>query len=71
MVALAAPTVLGAIHEVETRTMALETRAFTRPGRATVLRPPHDSAAQRLARWAVALALLLLAVGRVTGTLPC
>ena len=27
VVALAAPTVLGAIHEVETRTMALETRA--------------------------------------------
>ena len=51
VVALAAPTVLGAIHEVETRTLALETRAFTRPGRATVLRVPRDSRSQRLGRW--------------------
>ncbi len=49
VVAVAAPTVLGALREVETRTLALETRGFTRPGRPTVLWPPHDSGAQRAA----------------------
>lgn len=71
LVALAAPTVLSAVRETETRTLALETRGFTRPGRATVLKVPHDSNAQRVLRWGVLLGLVLLALARVTGTLPC
>lgn len=71
IVAIAAPTVLGAVSEVEARTLALETRGFTRPGRPTVLRVPRDSATQRFARWAVAGAVVVLAVGRVVGVLPC
>jgi energy-coupling factor transport system permease protein len=71
VLAVAAPTVLGAVREVETRTLALETRGFTRPGRHTVLWPPHDSGLQRLARWGVTAGLLLLALARVTGVLPC
>jgi energy-coupling factor transport system permease protein len=71
IVAIAGPTVLGAVSEVETRTLALETRGFTRPGRPTVLRVPRDSAGQRFARWAVAGAVVALAVGRVVGMLPC
>lgn len=71
VVAIAAPTVIGAIGEVETRTLALETRGFTRPGRATVLRVPSDSTAQRLGRWAMGLGLAGIVVGRIAGVLPC
>lgn len=69
--ALAVPTVLGAVREVETRTLALETRGFTRPGRVTVLQPPHDSTGQRVLRWGVFAALVAITLARVTGTLPC
>lgn len=71
VVAIAAPTVLGAIAEVETRTLALETRGFTRPGRATVLRVPNDGAAQRLGRWAMVAGVMTLMLARVAGVLPC
>ncbi len=71
VVAIAAPTVLGAIGEVETRTLALETRGFTRPGRVTVLRIPRDSTAQRLGRWAMVAGVVALAAARVAGVLPC
>lgn len=72
LLAVAVPTVLGSIHEVETRTLALETRGFTRPGPRTVLWPPHDSTAQRLSRWSIALALVLLGLLRLGGVaLPC
>ena len=71
VVAVAAPTVLSAVRETEMRTLALETRGFTRPGRPTVLRVPHDSSTQRVARWGVALTLVLLTLARATGALPC
>ncbi len=72
VLAVAAPTVLGAVREVETRTLALETRAFTRPGHHTVLWPPHDSAGQRVARWGILAALVVLFVARISGAqLPC
>lgn len=71
IVAITGPTVLGAIGEVETRTLALETRGFTRPGRATVLRVPHDSTVQRVARWVMIAGLAALLVARVAEVLPC
>jgi energy-coupling factor transport system permease protein len=71
LVAVAAPTVLGAIGEVETRTLALETRGFSRPGRPTLLWIPHDGPAQRVARWTVLLGLVALAAARLAGVLPC
>ncbi|MEX1296381.1 MAG: energy-coupling factor transporter transmembrane component T [Candidatus Limnocylindrales bacterium] len=71
LLAVSAPTVLGAIGEVETRTLALETRGFTRPGRPTVLRVPRDSGAQRVARWGLAAGVLALGIARVVGVLPC
>lgn len=72
IVALAVPTVLGAVAEVETRTLALETRGFSRPGRPTAMWEPNDGPVQRLARWAIAVALVALALGRLAGvTLPC
>jgi energy-coupling factor transport system permease protein len=71
LLAVSGPTVLGAIGEVETRTLALETRGFTRPGRPTVLRVPRDSGAQRLARWGLVVGVAVLAAARVAGWLPC
>lgn len=72
VVALAAPTVLGAVHEVETRTLALESRGFTRPGRPTALWTPTDGPAQRTARWGIAVGIIVLALARIAGlSLPC
>jgi energy-coupling factor transport system permease protein len=55
---LIGPVVFGALGEVEERAMALEARAFTAPGRRTLLRALPDSSRQRLMRW-------LLLVGSV------
>ena len=37
------PAILGSVAEIEERTMALEARGFTRPGRRTLLWHPPDS----------------------------
>jgi energy-coupling factor transport system permease protein len=71
LLALAGPTILGAFAEVETRTLALESRGFTRPGRPTLLWIPSDGAAQRLARWGVLAGVIVLAAARAAGVLPC
>ncbi len=70
IVPIVGPVILGAIAEVERRTLALEARGFGRPGRRTLLWEPPDSGAQRAARWAMVLALPLLAVLRATVGLP-
>ncbi len=66
---IAGPVVLGSIGEVEERTMALEARAFSRPGRRTLLWHPPDSGLQRAARWAMVLSLPVAAAARATGVL--
>ena len=66
---LAGPVLLGSITEVEERTMALESRGFTRPGRRTLLWWPADSARQRLARWLLVLAVPALVLARGLGWL--
>lgn len=54
--ALALPLVLSALHEVDERALALETRGL-RPGiRRTTLAPPHDPVVERAARWVLLLA---------------
>jgi energy-coupling factor transport system permease protein len=67
VVPIVGPVILGSIAEVEERTMALEARGFTRPGRRTLLWAPTDSAGQAIARWALLLGLVALVVIRVTG----
>jgi energy-coupling factor transport system permease protein len=67
VLAVAAPTVLGSLREVETRTLALESRGFTWPGRPTLLWTPHDGPWQRLLRWMVVLAVVTLVVARLFG----
>ena len=61
------PTIMGAINEVEERTLALEARGFTRPGRRTLLWSPADTGAQRLARWLVVGVVPLVLILRAGG----
>ena len=71
LVPLIGPVLFGALAEVEERTMALEARAFTAPGRRTILRALPDSGWQRTGRWLLlvgslaAVAVTLAAPGRL------
>lgn len=69
IVPLAGPVLLGSLAEIEERTMALEARGFTRPGRRTLLWHPADSRAQAVSRWLLLTAVPLLLVARATGWL--
>ena len=66
---LAGPLVLSALTEVEQRTMALEARAFSAPGRRTVLRPYPDSGLQRVLRWSLVVLTIVLLAAEVAGAL--
>ncbi|WP_067963168.1 energy-coupling factor transporter transmembrane component T family protein [Nocardiopsis trehalosi] len=58
---LMGPLLLGALTDVENRSIAMESRAFGRPVRPTAYTVVPDSAAQRAARWAMlALAVLVI-----------
>ena len=70
VVPLVGPVVLGALHEVERRSLALEARAFARPGSRQLLWAPRDTSGERIARWLFAAAFVLLVVGAATGALP-
>lgn len=65
LVPLTGPLVLSSIVDVEERAMALEARAFSRPGRKTSLLVLRDSLGQRLLRWAFLLIGLGLIVFRL------
>jgi len=67
---LAGPVVLGALHEVERRSLALEARAFSGPGARQLLWTPRDTNAERIARWLLAAAFLLVVAGAASGALP-
>src|SRR5437870_4590664 len=54
--ALALPLVLSALHDVDERALALETRGMVSGARRTPLAPPLDSAVERAARWALLVA---------------
>ncbi len=69
IVPLAGPVLLGALAEVEERTMALEARGFTRPGRRTLLWHPPDSTTQALVRWLLVAAVPALIALRAVGLL--
>jgi len=66
---VAGPLVLSALTEVEHRAMALEARAFTAPGRRTVLRAYPDSRAQRALRWGLVLLTMVLLASAFSGAL--
>ena len=67
---LVGPVLLSSLTEVEERSLALEVRAFGRPGRRDLLWCPPDRPAERLVRWLLALALLGLVVARALGAWP-
>jgi energy-coupling factor transport system permease protein len=67
--ALTAPALLSSVAEVEERSLALEARAFDRPGRRAPLWTPADSPRQRVVRWLLAGGVVALAVARATGVL--
>ena len=70
IVPIVGPVILGSIAEVEERTLALEARGFTRPGRRTLLWAPGDRAWEAVLRWALVIGLIGLIVLRLAGRLP-
>ncbi len=70
VVPLAGPLIISALSEVEERTMALEARAFSAPGRRTTLRPLPDSTTQRIVRWISGLGAIAVVAASLAGYLP-
>ena len=67
---LVGPVILSSLTEVEERSLALEVRAFGRPGRRQLLWRIPDSTAQLAARGVMLGALVLAIALRVTGAFP-
>lgn len=70
IVPLAGPVVIGALHQVEARSLALEARAFGRPGARHLLWAPADTATERAIRWLLMVAVVALIGAAATGNLP-
>ena len=66
---LVGPVVLGALHDVEARSLALEARGFGRQGPRHPLWAPPDAPVERLARWLLLAALAIAIAGAATGAL--
>jgi energy-coupling factor transport system permease protein len=67
---LVGPVVLSSLTEVEERSLALEVRAFGKPGRRELLWRIPDSGPQLAVRAVLLLALVAAVVARLTGTFP-
>lgn len=67
---LVGPVLLSSLTEVEERSLALEVRAFGRPGRRHLLWWPPDRPLERVARWLLVAALAGLITARVLGAWP-
>jgi energy-coupling factor transport system permease protein len=63
---LVGPLILSSLMEIEERAIALEARAFTRPGRRTSMVTLQDSRLQALARWTMLLLGVALIAMRAT-----
>jgi len=64
---LVGPVIIGALTDVEERSLALESRAFSRPGKRHLLWSMPDTTWQRGLRWVLLALLAAIAVARVTG----
>lgn len=64
---LVGPAVITSLTDVEERSLALESRAFSRPGRRHLLWSMPDSGAERVLRWLLLVGLVGVAVARVYG----
>jgi energy-coupling factor transport system permease protein len=69
LVALAGPLVIGALVDVDERTLALEARSFNAAGPKTSLRDVSDTALDRVLRWGTLLLLVALVAVRLAGAL--
>ncbi len=69
LVPLVAPLVLSSILELDERAMALEVRAFSRPGRRTNYVQLVDNSWQVSARWGMLLIAGLLILRRILGVI--
>jgi energy-coupling factor transport system permease protein len=67
---LVGPVILSSLTEVEERSLALEVRAFGRPGRRELLWSLPDRRAERAVRWGLGLVLVALVVARLGGWYP-
>ena len=67
---LVGPVILSSLTEVEERSLALEVRAFGKPGRRQLLWRMPDTTAQLLARVLLLAALLVAVLLRLTGSFP-
>ncbi|MBA2757084.1 MAG: energy-coupling factor transporter transmembrane protein EcfT [Chloroflexi bacterium] len=66
---LVGPVILGSLTDVEERSLALESRAFSRPGRRHLLWSMPDTGWERVLRWGLLALLLGMTVARVSGRL--
>ncbi len=64
---LVGPVILTSLTDVEERSLALETRAFSRPGRRHLLWAMPDTMWERVVRWLLLLAFVGLVAFRVAG----
>jgi energy-coupling factor transport system permease protein len=61
------PMIISSLTDVEERSLALESRAFSRPGRRHLLWAMPDSGWERALRWGLLAALLALIAVRLVG----
>jgi energy-coupling factor transport system permease protein len=64
---LIGPVIIGTLTDVEERSLALESRAFSRPGRRHLLWAMPDAPWERVLRWVLLAGLAATAIARVTG----
>ena len=64
---LVGPALITSLTEVEERSLALESRAFSRPGRRHLLWSMPDSHRERAIRWLLVIILIAVIAARVTG----
>lgn len=67
---LVAPVVLSSLTEVEERSLALEVRAFGRPGRRALLWWAPDTGWEAVLRWLLVVAFIALIATRILGVFP-
>ncbi len=67
---LVGPVILSSLTEVEERSLALEVRAFGRPGRRQLLWRMPDSARQLAVRALLLIVLVTAIAARIAGTFP-
>lgn len=64
---LVGPVIIGALTDVEERSLALESRAFSRPGRRHLLWAMPDTSWERALRWGLLALLVATVAARVAG----